>query len=115
MPKNITDIETWLTDLEEGTLFRYGVYRRMFTPYEMQKAFSDESVYEDDHYSLCLIEDAVDLGGGEWLLGLRDVDYSGEIYQVKHYFKLSEIRLSYFDIDQQVELFEAKKEDCDEL
>lgn len=115
MPKVITDMQTWLMDLEEGTLFRYVIYKRVFTPYETQNAFSDESVFENTVYTLCLIEDAIDLGNGDWLLGMRNVDFSGEIFKTKDYVKLSEIRLSYFDVDQKIELVEPKEDNEDEL
>lgn len=95
----ITDIETWLHD-DGDRLYRYLVYRKVYTPYEQQKAFTDESVYEDDHYELCRIEEAIDLGNGEWLLGLRIVGEDGEDYGHTMYFKLSEIRLARFDNDE---------------
>lgn len=71
MPKFITDFETWLLDYGDR-LYRYLVYKRMFTPYEQQNAFEDESEYEDTHYELCQIAEAIDLGG-DWLLGLRTI------------------------------------------
>ena len=90
MAKQITDMETWLLD-NEGRIFRYVIYRRMFTPYEQERAFSDESQYEDYHFTFGFIEEAIDLGGGEWLLGFRKI-IDGETSD--------EIRLSCFDCDQ---------------
>lgn len=43
MTKQITDIETWLLD-NEGRIFRYVIYRRMFTPYEQKHAFNVRTV-----------------------------------------------------------------------
>ena len=37
MPKFITDFETWLLDYGDR-LYRYLVYKKMFTPYEQQQA-----------------------------------------------------------------------------
>lgn len=99
MAKQITDMETWLLD-NEGKIFRYVIYRRMFTPYEQEHAFSDESQYEDYHFTFGFIEEAIDLGGGEWLLGFRKVNEDGEIFEEIEYCRLSEIRLSCFDCDQ---------------
>lgn len=99
MTKQITDIETWLLD-NEGRIFRYVIYRRMFTPYEQQHAFSDESLYEDYNYSFGYIEEAIELGNSEWLLGFRKVDDDGEPLDEIEYCRLSEIRLSCFDCDQ---------------
>lgn len=115
MPKFITDFETWLLDYGDR-LYRYLVYKKLFTPYEQQQAFEDESVYEDYHYELCQISEAIDLGNGDWMLGLRTVDDDGKVYGMIHYYKLSEIRLAYFENDQHIELYEEKEEDyVDEL
>ena len=98
MAKQITDMETWLLD-NEGRIFRYVIYRRMFTPYEQERAFSDESQYEDYHFTFGFIEEAIDLGGGEWLLGFRKI-IDGDTCDEIEYCRLSEIRLSCFDCDQ---------------
>lgn len=117
MAKTITDLETWLLD-EGDELYRFLVYKRLFTPYEQEHAFMDESVYEDVHYSLCRIEQAIDLGGGEWLLGLRQVDEdSGEDYGMVEYYRLSEIRLARFDKDNDArsDREQEAEDDTDEL
>lgn len=98
MAKQITDMETWLLD-NEGKIFRYVIYRRMFTPYEQEQAFTDESHYEDYHFTLGFIEEAIDLGDGEWLLGFRKI-IDGEVLEEIEYCRLSEIRLSCFGYDQ---------------
>lgn len=99
MAKCITDMETWLLDYGDR-VYRYLVYKKMFTPYEEKNAFSDESVYENTHYELCTIEEAIDLGNGDWLLGLNTIDEDGKAYGVIQYYKLSEIHLALFDNDQ---------------
>ena len=105
MAKFTNNMEMWLLDYSDR-LYRYLVYKKMFTPYEQKQAFSDESIYEDDHYQLCKIEEAIDLGNGEWLLGLRDIEYDGRVYDIVRYYKLSEIQLTYFENDQSIELYE---------
>lgn len=102
MLKFITDFETWLLDYGDR-LYRYLVYKRMFTP-------ENESEYEDNHYELCQIAEAIDLGG-DWLLGLRTIEEDGKIYGMIHYYKLSEIRLAFFENDQHIELYEEEKND----
>lgn len=97
--KCVTDMETWLLDYGDR-VYRYLVYKKMFTPYEEKNAFSDESVYEDTYYTTCTIEEAIDLGNGEWLLGLHTVDDDRKPCGIIHYYKLSEIQLSLFDDDQ---------------
>ena len=102
MPKFITDFETWLLDYGDR-LYRYLVYKRMFTP-------ENESEYEDNHYELCQIAEAIELGG-DWLLGLRTIGEDCKIYGMIHYYKLSEIRLAFFENDQHIELYEEEKND----
>ena len=69
----------------------------MFTPYEQQRAFEDETIFEDDYYTLAKITEAIDLGDGEWLLGFTSVDGDTlRVNQYTEYYKLSEIKLSYF-------------------
>lgn len=98
--RQITDMTTWLLD-NENRVFRFLVYKRMFTPYEQQQCFSDESQFEDTHYRLALIEEAVELSPGQWLLGFREI-CDGEILDRVEYYTLNDIQLSYFDIDQDV-------------
>ncbi len=116
MARIITDLETWLLD-EGDKLYRFLVYKRLFTPYEQEHAFMDESIYEDHHYSLCRIEQAIDLGSGEWLLGLRKIDeLTGEDADIIEYYRLSEIRLARFDEDMYISgENEETEEDADEL
>lgn len=98
----ITDLETWLIDNDER-IYRYLVYKRMFTPYEQQRAFEDETIFEDDYYTLAKITEAIDLGNGEWLLGFTSVDRDTlRINQYTEYYKLSEIRLSYFGDEKKI-------------
>lgn len=93
----ITDMETWLIDNDER-IFRFLVYKKMFTPYETQQAFSDQSQYEDIYYHFAIIQEAIDLGNSEWLLGFREiVDY--EFVDRISYYRLSDIRLEYFECD----------------
>lgn len=112
MAKTITDMETWLIDGDY--IFRYLVYKKMFTPYEQQKAFMDETVYEDERYELCKVEEAIDTGN-DWLLGLRIVDEDGRVSGITKYYRLGEIRLARFDNDQDIQLYEEDEEVPDEL
>ena len=100
MANIITDFETWLLNYGDR-VYRYLVYKKMFTPYEQQQAFSDESEFVDTYYSFCRIEEAIDLGHGEWLLGLRILDEDLENTTILEYYKLSEIRLSHYTDDQE--------------
>lgn len=98
MAKVITDVETWLLD-NDDRIFRYLVYKKLFTPYEQDKKFRDESQFEDTHFHFAFIEEAIDLGNGEWMFGFREI-IDGEICDNVDYHKLSDIQLSFYDSDQ---------------
>lgn len=107
-----TDLETFLFDNEER-VFRFLVYRRLFTPYEQDLKAFDESFYEDYHYSFGMIQEAIDLGDGDWLLGFRMIDETtGEVFDHVEYYRLREIRLSSFDSDQNL-LYQEEEEEGD--
>lgn len=101
MRREITDMTTWLID-NENRIFRYTIYRRMFTPYEESQKYIDETEYENGgNYTLCRIEEAVDLGNGEWLLGMREI-IDEDLSNTITYVRLGEIRLEYFECDQDI-------------
>lgn len=97
--RQITDMETWLLD-NEGRIFRFTVYRRMFTPKEQAAKYSDETYFEDGGtYQFGIVEEAVELGHGEWLLGIREI-CDDAVCEIVSYYRMSEIRLHCFDNDQ---------------
>jgi len=101
-------METWFCD-NSDRIYRFVVYKKLFTPYEQEHKFMDESQFEDIHYRFAFIEEAVELGNGEWLLGFREI-IDGEVCKYIHYYKLSDIQLSYFEQDQDM-LSEEYEED----
>lgn len=111
--RQITDMETWMLD-NEGRIFRFTVYRRMFTPREQAAQYSDETCFEDGGaYQFGIIEEAVELGQGEWFLGIREI-YDSTLCEIVSYYRLSELRLHCFDGDQ--EMLSDIEEGCgDEL
>ena len=90
-------------------IFRYWIYRRIYTPFEQEKKFSDESMYEDDYCTCAYIRECISLGNGDYLLGFESVDFipdtidDGEYLQSIMYCKLSEIRLEYYEGDSREE------------
>ncbi|MBO5037733.1 MAG: hypothetical protein J6D42_11725 [Clostridia bacterium] len=107
--QQITDMETWVHD-NEDRIYRYLIYKKVFTPYEQQSAFIDESIYENSgHYTLGKLTEAIDLGN-DWLLGFRTISDDGRISGILEFVKLSEIRLEVFDYDQDLELYEDEEE-----
>lgn len=113
MNRKVTDINSWMKYSDPNTVYGYLVYKRMFTPYEQKQEFVDESQYEGTHYTMCQIEEAIDMNG-DWLLGLRTVGDDGTVYKMVHYYRLSEIRLAKFDEDQELQLHEEERDDLDE-
>lgn len=96
----VTDMLTWLLDNSER-IFRYQVYRRLFTPFEQQQAYRDESQFESTYYSFGMIEETIDLGNGEWLIGIREI-VDGEVTETVGFHKLSDIKLSLMECDQKM-------------
>ena len=92
------DIHTWLSDVGEGSIFRIWIFKKMFTPYEQDEKFSDESVYVDDICKYVMIKELIELPDGDLLIGFQDAD-SDNLYL--EYYKLSEIRLDYRPEDKE--------------
>lgn len=92
------DFETWLLDYGYDRIFRMWKYKKMFTPYEQQKAFFDESRYEDTHAKLVKIKEVAELPDGDLWIGFVEVDEGVALYTT--YAKLSEISLEYWPQDE---------------
>ncbi len=86
-------------------LFRFWVYKRIFTPLEMEKKYMDECVYEDTHAQTGIIREAIVLPDNDLLLGfyIPCTDTVDEEDEYKHldYYKLSEIRMEYRPVDME--------------
>ena len=84
-------------------LYRFRIYRRMFTPHEQEHKFMDESFYEDYHASKGLIREVIPLPDGDLLLGIATIYESLDELKSENrsmdYLRLSEIRLDYMPID----------------
>ena len=94
------DLETFLLDNGER-LFRFLVYKRLFTPYEQEHRFMDQSEYEETTYRYGFIRESVSLGNGDYLIGIQEVfDELPEADAARvEYFRLSELRLAYYPDD----------------
>lgn len=96
-----------LCDNPAGTIYRFNVYRRMYTPYEEEHKFMDETEFTDSHYEFGRIKDMAPLNKTDYLIEMRICDEDGEDFGRSEYYRLSEIRLSKFDCDN-------GEENCDE-
>ena len=95
-----------------GHIFRFWVYKKMFTPYEQDKKFSDETIYENEHCCYGRIIEVSPLPDGDILLAFQvDDNYENGINDIDYvtYHKLSEIQLDWCKQDQvEDELIENK-------
>lgn len=98
----MTDFDTFVID-NQGKIFRYYKYVKVWTPFELDKKYSDESIFENGGYAeFCYIRQAIELPDGDILLKLeithnpdddalyQDEDELDTIYK---YEKLSDIVL----------------------
>ena len=109
----MTDFETWLHDFGYDHILCMLEIRRpgQYTPYEIDKKFVDESLYIDNHFRHIQIKEAIELPDKDILIGFREI-YDSEDFEkdwdesVVYYKKLSEIELSYFPCDDNIENWE---------
>lgn len=95
----MTDFETWLHD-NGDRIYRYWIYKRMFTPEEMDKKWSDQSCYENDECFYGIIREAIELPDGDILLGFVDPEAVGtDVENYINYYKLSQIDLVFDPTD----------------
>lgn len=89
-------------EVHEGDVFMFWVYRRLFTPYEQQEAFMDESYFEDAHAQSGRLVECVPLGErSDYLLGFQIADEDGIALDYLEYYRLSELRLALNTHDEQ--------------
>ena len=79
--------------------FRYWVYKRVFTPYEQDHRFIDESCFEDVCCRTAYIRECIVLPDDDILIGFLDLDFASDEKKLYEYYKLSEIRLNRSDGD----------------
>ena len=104
----MTDFDTFLAD-NQGKIFRYYKYVRVWTPFELDKKYSDESIFENGGYAeFVYIRQAIELPDGDVLLKLEithnpddDMLYQdeGENDRIYKYEKLSDIVLEEYTAD----------------
>ena len=90
----------YLKSLPPNTIFRVWQYKRMFTPYEQEQKFSDESEYVNVECDHIRILDVITLPDGDLLLATTYAYGDGEYIS---YYKLSEISLGKSEKDTEEE------------
>lgn len=102
----ITDLGTWLQD-NNNKIFRFLTYKKVYTPYEQDKKFIDESMYEEGgYYKFAYITNAIEVPEGT-LLELSEVTRNeNEDWKdtgIKYYKLLSDINLEMANFDNKYE------------
>lgn len=101
------NIEDFIEDYY-GIVFRFQVYKRMFTPYEIKEKFEDESVFEDgSYYRYGKLTCAYKLPNGEIIVGIRECGADGSDFKYTNFYNLNEVRLTVFDSDNEKELVKS--------
>lgn len=98
----MTDFDTFILD-NSNKIFRYYKYKRVWTPFELDKKYSDESMFENGGYAeFVYIRQAIELPDGDILLKMEVTNNPDDdiLYQDKDeddilfkYEKLSDIVL----------------------
>lgn len=103
--KPVANFKEFLTR-DKTKIWRMWIYRRIFTPYEWDSRFSDETIYENEGQCMFVcIESAHDLPDKDLVLGVR-VIYDRPTFEKPvsdadiEYYKFSEIRLAYYPKDK---------------
>jgi len=90
----------YLKSLPPNTIFQLWKYKRMFTPYEQDEKFIDESQYVNDKCDHIRILDVITLPDGDLLLATTYAYGDGKYIS---YYKLSEISLGKSEKDMEEE------------
>ena len=106
----MTDMETFILD-NQDKIFRYYKYVQVWTPFELDKKYSDESIFENGGYAeFVYIRQAIELPDGDVLLKMEvthnpddDILYQDEDKNDKlfKYEKLSNIVLEEYSRDNE--------------
>ena len=104
------DLETFMHDVGEDRIFQLLIYKKVYTPYEQEQKFRDESVYTDNSYQDIKIKEVIPLDG-DILLGVQPLfdyeDLDSENPRIE-YHKLSDIELSYNPATEKEYLYEGE-------
>lgn len=96
-----------MTDFLEkngNRVIRFWVYKRLFTPLEQDKKYIDQGCFEDNESRAGVIREVITLPDNDLLLGIAELceDINDLLSDLRclEYFKLSELRISFFPRDE---------------
>lgn len=95
------DFETFVHD-NNSTVFRYWIYKRMFTPLEQESKYIDQDEFVSSYAETGRIAELIALPDGDYLIGfVEDPDDESDTNEYIEYYKLSEIHLARSSRDQE--------------
>lgn len=98
---NVLSLNDWVEKYKNIT-FRMLEYKKVWTPYEMNSKFVDESEFKDTHYAFVRVCEAVTLPSGDVLLKLADWEDISKADNDRIYYwrNMKDIQLDEFDCDK---------------
>ena len=104
------DLETFIHDMCDTTIYRMFKYKKVYTPHEMAEKYTDESEYENGGYGVRVyIRNAIELPDGDVLLKLEEIltedweELEEPRNKVYRYEKLSDIVLYEYEVDNKID------------
>ena len=96
-------------------IIRFWIFKRKFTPLEMEKKYIDQGCFEETSARCGIIREVIVLPDNDVLLGIcelaEDVSELSSPISYLEYYKLSELRIGYFPKDEiEYGLVEAEPE-----
>lgn len=100
-----TNIGTYVHD-NDDKIYRFLVLKKIFTPYEQEHKFMDESIYEGgSHYNFCKLGEVIETTGDtliELVIYTQEDEGVFEYAGYSEFYLLSDIRLSLHDSDNEL-------------
>lgn len=102
-PKTYENFDQWV-EFHRNDIFRMWEYKKMFTPYEQEQKFVDESIYVDSHCSFIIIKEVIHISSDKIMIGVHHIyDFTkSEIEEPNphlSYYMLNEIKLDLYPDD----------------
>lgn len=97
--QNVLSLNEWI-DKYQNTIIRFLEYKKVWTPYELDRKFQDETEWKDIHYTFGYLREAVLLPDGDVLLKIQELnELDDDADKVYFWRKLSDIQITQFDYD----------------
>lgn len=93
-------LNKWICN-NQNTIYRMYEYKKVYTPYEQEHKYMDESMFISNYATFVHITEAIDIHG-DLLLRLEELNID-EMTQTGHFLirRLSDIQLDIYNSDQE--------------